>query len=221
MGHGGVDLLGGRRLDRHQRRAHNVLDPAQPRQGVFRPAQARLDEQRLVQRHQPILKLQRLVINRMLALKKEHGLDTICIYCNSMSTAIDLTDVAAETGLKIVTPLEVYRLAADQYRTIGLMAANCQSLAGIEKVIQEQNEAAQVIGAAMLEIAIEIEQKTDPRQIVRSLGLVNLIRFFEAADVEVLVLGCTHFPYLQSTLEGLTSLPILNPAAEMVRLCQT
>jgi glutamate racemase len=166
------------------------------------------------------LKLHRLVVNRMLEMKRNLGIETVCIYCNSMSTAIESEEAALETGMRVVTPLEVYRMGADQYRRIGLIAANCQSLGGIEKVIQEQNEAAQVIGAAMLEIAIEIEKKTDPRQIVRSLGIVHLIRFFEAADVDVLILGCTHFPILQSTLEGLTSLPILNPAAEMVRLCQ-
>ena len=166
------------------------------------------------------LKLHRLVVNQMLEMKRNLGIETVCIYCNSMSTAIESESAALETGMRVVTPLEVYRMGADQYRRIGLIAANCQSLGGIEKVIQEQNEATQVIGAAMLQIAIEIEKKTDPRQIVRSLGIVHLIRFFEAADVDVLILGCTHFPILQSTLEGLTSLPILNPAAEMVRLCQ-
>jgi len=166
------------------------------------------------------LKLQRMVVNQMLLLKETEGVDTVCLYCNSLSTAIDPEGAALETGLRVVTPLDVYRMSADSYRTIGLMAANCQSLGGIEKVIQKQNEAVQVIGTAMLQIAIEIEKGTDARQIVRSLGLVNLIRFYEAANVDVLILGCTHFPYLQSTLEGLTSLPILNPAAEMIRLCQ-
>lgn len=166
------------------------------------------------------LKLHRLVVNQMLLFKKAYGIKTVCIYCNSMSTAIDPQGAAEETGMKVITPLDVYREIADQYRTIGLMAANCQSLGGIEKVIQEQNHAAHVIGAAMLQIAVEIERGTDPRFIMKSLGLFHLIRFFEGAEVDVLILGCTHFPALESTLKGLTSLPIVNPGKEMVRLCQ-
>ena len=166
------------------------------------------------------VKLHRLVVNQMLSLKKEYDIKTVCIYCNSMSTAINPKEAAEETGMKIVTPLDVYRQIADQYRTIGLMAANCQSLGGIEKVIQEQNHAAQVIGTAMLQIAIEIEKGTDPRFIMKSLGLLHLVRFFESADVDVLILGCTHFPALESTLTGLTSLPIVNPGKEMVHLCR-
>lgn len=166
------------------------------------------------------LKLHRLVVNQMLLFKKDYGIHTVCIYCNSMSTAIYPKEAAEETGMKVVTPLDVYQEIADQYRTIGLMAANCQSLGGIEKVIQEQNQAAQVIGAAMLQIAIEIEKGTDPRFILKSLGLLHLIRFFEGTEVDVLILGCTHFPALESTLKGLTSIPIVNPGKEMVRLCQ-
>lgn len=165
------------------------------------------------------LKLHRLVVNQMLSFKREYGIHTVCIYCNSMSTAINPQEAAEEAGMKVVTPLEVYREIADQYRTIGLLAANCQSLGGIEKVIQEQNHAAHVIGAAMLQIAIEIEKGTDPRFIIKSLELLHLIRFFEGAEVDVLILGCTHFPALESTLTGLTSLPIVNPGKEMVRLC--
>jgi glutamate racemase len=164
-------------------------------------------------------KLQELVINHMLRMKNEQGIHTVCIYCNSMSAAINTDFVAMKTGMKVVTPLDVYRTKAQNYQHIGLMAANCQSLAGIEKVIKEENESADIIGFSMLQIAIEIERKTDPRQIIRSLGIVHITRFFEAADVEVLILGCTHFPYLQDSLKGLTRIPILNPAEEMVRLC--
>ncbi|MEN1761541.1 aspartate/glutamate racemase family protein [Anoxynatronum sibiricum] len=167
------------------------------------------------------IKLHRLVVTEMNRLKQDHGIQTVCLYCNSLSAAIDPPAAAKETGLRVITPLDVYRLGADRYRRIGLMAANCQSLGGIEKVILTQNEAAQVIGAAMLEIAVEIEKGTDPREILRSFGLLQLVRFFEAAAVEVLILGCTHFPYLKASLEGVTAIPLLDPAAEMVRLCQS
>ncbi|SMP65784.1 aspartate/glutamate racemase family protein [Anoxynatronum buryatiense] len=166
-------------------------------------------------------KLHRMVVNELNRLKQDHDIHTVCLYCNSLSAAIDPAAAAEETGLRVITPLDVYRLGADRYRRMGLMAANCQSLGGIEKVILTQNEAAQVIGAAMLEIAVEIEKGTDPREILRSFGLLQLVRFFEAAAVEVLILGCTHFPYLKASLEGVTAIPLLDPAAEMVWLCQS
>ena len=164
-------------------------------------------------------RLQQMVVQQMKEMRLQ-GIQTICIYCNSMSTAIHSKEAGEEAGVRVVTPLDVYRQTAHRYSRLGVLAANCQSLGGIEKVIQEQNEKAHVIGTAMLQLAIEIEKETDPRFIIKSLGLLHLIRFYEAAEVDVLILGCTHFPYLQKTLEGLTDLHLINPAKEMVQLCQ-
>ena len=52
------------------------------------------------------------VVSLLCAAQREHGCEKAFIYCNSLSGALDFQFVARETGLKIVTPLDVYRLLA-------------------------------------------------------------------------------------------------------------
>lgn len=48
------------------------------------------------------------------------------VYCNSLSAAVDFPGLAEETGMRIVTPLDVYRRLALRYRALGVIAANAQ-----------------------------------------------------------------------------------------------
>ena len=48
-----------RGFDRHQGRAHDILDAAELRERIFRAAKAGFEEDRLVQGEQTVLKLQR------------------------------------------------------------------------------------------------------------------------------------------------------------------
>ena len=50
------------------------------------------------------------------------------VYCNSLSAAVDFPGLAEETGMRIVTPLDVYRRLAPCYRALGVIAANAQLL---------------------------------------------------------------------------------------------
>ena len=69
------------------------------------------------------------------------------VYCNSLSAAVDFPGLAEETGMRIVTPLDVYRRLALRYRALGVIAANAQGLSGIEKVLLEANPALDLLGA--------------------------------------------------------------------------
>ena len=68
------------------------------------------------------------------------------VYCNSLSAAVDFPGLAEETGMRIVTPLDVYRRLALRYRALGVIAANAQGLSGIEKVLLEANPALESAG---------------------------------------------------------------------------
>ena len=72
------------------------------------------------------------VVSLLCAAQREHGCEKAFIYCNSLSGALDFQFVARETGLKIVTPLDVYRLLAPKYHSLAVIAANAQGTAGIE-----------------------------------------------------------------------------------------
>lgn len=140
------------------------------------------------------------------------------VYCNSLSGAVDFTALAAETGMRIVTPLEVYRSLAGRYQRLGLIAANAQGLSGIEKTLYTANPALELLGVSLLPVVLSIEEGQAPAQLVRQHRLAELAAWFQGCGMEALILGCTHFPYFKEALASQTRLPLIDPAREMVQL---
>lgn len=145
------------------------------------------------------------------------GCRKVFVYCNSLSSSVDFGPLAAVTGLAIVTPLDVYRALAPQCRRLGLIAANAQGLAGIERTLLSANPALDLLGASMLPVVESIEAGTPPEELVERHCLPELAEWFRRCGMEALVLGCTHFPYFKEALARRTSLPLIDPAEEMVR----
>ena len=148
----------------------------------------------------------------------DRGCRRAFVYCNSLSSAVDFGPLAAETGLRIVTPLDVYRTLAPRYHRLGLIAANAQGLAGIERTLLGANPALDLLGACMLPAVLSIEQGEDPAELVERHHLPELAEWFSRCGMDALVLGCTHFPYFREALARRTSLPLIDPAEEMIRL---
>lgn len=146
---------------------------------------------------------------------EERGIRDFFIYCNSLSGVFDFEAFAAERGVRVYTPLQVYRELGSQYTRTAVIAVNNQSTAGIERSLSERNPDAEVIGLGILPLITAVEEQRDPDEIVEAFGLPHLMRFFEVNGAECLVLGCTHFPYFREALEKHTSLPIVNPADVM------
>lgn len=148
---------------------------------------------------------------------KEDGIDKIMIYCNSLSSSVDFKRVSEEENIFIVTPMDVYRELASNYKKIAVMAGNNQGAAGIERTIVGASPDTFVIGYGSLSIVVDIEDNMDPKDIVAKHGLEELIKSFEKCGADVLILGCTHFPYFKDALSEITNLPIIDPVDEMHR----
>ena len=157
-------------------------------------------------------------VRRVLEEAQEQGCGKAFVYCNSLSGAVDFTAMAAETGMRIVTPLEVYRRLAPRYRVLAVIAANAQGLSGIERVLLEANPALEMLGACDLAAVAAVERAVPPGQLVERRRLPQLAEWFSLCGAEALVLGCTHFPYFKGALAGRTQLPLIDPAEEMFRL---
>ena len=76
------------------------------------------------------------------------------------------------------------------------------------------------LSAAALTVVLAIEQGEDPDQLVEHHHLAELANWFAACGMEALLLGCTHFPYFKEALARRTSLPLIDPAREMLELLQ-
>ena len=115
------------------------------------------------------------------------------VYCNSLSGAVDFPALAEETGLRIVTPLDVYRLLAPRYHRLAVIAANAQGLSGIEGVLLQANPQLDLLGACSLPVVLSVEAATEPSRLVEQHHLMDLAAWFAGCGAEALVLGCTHF----------------------------
>ena len=140
------------------------------------------------------------------------------VYCNSLSASVDFDALARETGMRIVTPLQVYRTLAPQYRSLAFIAANAQGLAGIERVLLDANPGLDTLSTAALPVVLAIEAGLPPEELVQRHRLAELADWFADCGMEALLLGCTHFPYYKEALARRTSLPLIDPAAKMLEL---
>ena len=152
------------------------------------------------------------------AAQAAHGCEQAFIYCNSLSGSVDFDAIARETGVAVVTPLDVYRALAPQYRSLAVIAANAQGAAGIERTLLLSNPDLTLRSAGILPVVLAIERGEAPEELVERHRLPELADWFAAQGAEALLLGCTHFPYFKEALGRRTRLPILDPAQEMLRL---
>ncbi len=145
------------------------------------------------------------------------GCGSAFIYCNSLSGSADFPVLSRALGIRIVTPMDAYGTIARQYRRLGVVAYNGQALAGIDTAMVRANPDILLQPAGIPEVTIDIEKGLSPDEIIRRRHLAELMAYLAACGCEALVLGCTHFPYLTDALRAYTSLPLLDPAEEMVR----
>lgn len=157
-------------------------------------------------------------IKKIIEKIKSNGIEKILVYCNSLSSAVDMEKLSKQEDITIITPMDAYKKIAINYNSLGVFAANNQGLAGIERTIVEKNKNCNVIGIGMLPIVLDVESKKSPKDIILDNHLDLAVKFFEKNNVEAIILGCTHFPYFENELKKYTDLKIINPSETMYEL---
>ena len=135
------------------------------------------------------------------------------IYCNSLSGAIDLEQVRSEAVVPVLTPLDLYAGVARGHRVVGVIAANGQSVAHIERSVLRGNPDALVVSHANLGIVQAIERGDAPEHIVQAQGLDRVLDAFMVQGAECIIMGCTHFTVLEGAL---AQWPVYNPDAALI-----
>lgn len=143
------------------------------------------------------------------------GVEDFFIYCNSLSGAFEFDTYAEEKGVRIYTPLQVYRRLGEKYMRVGVIAANNLSAYRIEDAFMQSNPDIYVIGSGNMSIVSSIERGYTPAEVVDRCGIRHMVEYMKECRCEALVLGCTHFPYLREELDKFCSMPVIDPADEM------
>lgn len=147
---------------------------------------------------------------------QQQNAHALFVYCNSLSGSVDFDNLSQELHFPIMTPLHAYQKIATDYHKLGIISANAQGLAGIERVLHQHNPSLRLWSLAMLPLVEAVECQKTPHQIATQFGFDHLVAFFEHNRVEAIVMGCTHFPYIVNELKKRTSLPIIDPARYML-----
>ena len=156
------------------------------------------------------------IIVKLINEIKEQQCSAIFVYCNSLSSVVDFDRLALENKINIITPMQMYRNLGLEYKYLAVMAANSHGLTGVENNLYLSNPELKVFGLSMLELVKAIEDKNSPDKIVADFDFENLFKYFEQTEVEAVVLGCTHFPYIKEELEKITKLSIIDVGIFMI-----
>ena len=156
------------------------------------------------------------IIVKIIQELKEKDYDAIFVYCNSLSSVVDFDRLAEKMNISIITPMQMYRNLGLEYKYLAVMAANSHGLTGVENNLYVSNPRLRVLGLSMLELVKAIEEGNKPEQIVEDFNFKKLFNYFELTNVEAVVLGCTHFPYIKKELEKISKLPIIDVGVFMI-----
>ena len=156
------------------------------------------------------------IINNHIDNIKEQNCNVLFVYCNSLSSSLDFNEIAKTKNIRIITPMDIYVEISKKYKKIGIISANAQGLAGIEKVMFQTNENIEMVGITLLEMVKEIEKCENVKKISEKFDFLTLIKYFNAMKVDAIVVGCTHFPYVKEEFKKLTNIEILDPGIKMI-----
>jgi glutamate racemase len=166
------------------------------------------DEQNDLQLNNP-LKLYEICLKKCLEFEQA-GVTTMVIYCNSLSSSINLSQLRSHTQLNIVTPLEVYMNLAGKIKKILLIAANSTGAVVPERIIRNSHPNVDIITIGYLYLVNRIEEFEDPVEIYKNSGLDYLLRFANRCDIDLIILACTHFPYITGELKKYTKINVMD-----------
>lgn len=140
----------------------------------------------------------------------------IVIFCNSLSTAVDLRKLERESSVPVFSPLAIYRRLPSLYSRVLVIAANGQALAGIERELISIGPRISVFGIAMLALVEAIEDDTPADQLVVRFGIQNIIDLASTLRCQAIVLACTHFTWIAPRVAALSRLSVIDTAQALI-----
>ncbi len=141
---------------------------------------------------------------------KNKGVSKIIIYCNSLSSSININKLKKEISLRIITPLDVYENIWTYWKNILLLTANSVWAILPERILRKNNKEVKIVSIWYLELVNSIELEEMPKTIISHLGLNDILKFSNNINIDFILLACTHFPYITDELKKWTKIRILD-----------
>ncbi|MGM0123890.1 hypothetical protein IGI37_001264 [Enterococcus sp. AZ194] len=158
-----------------------------------------------------------LIIEAMIKrLILEEQVAIFFIYCNSLSASVDFDALATKYQVPILTPFVFYKEVARKYSRIGVLSANAQGAAGIERVIVQANSQSRVYAISNLDWVDSVEKQIPLVEFGETQGVQESIQFFEKNQVERIIFGCTHFPYFFEEYQRRSTIKCLNADSYLI-----
>ena len=146
----------------------------------------------------------------------KNDIDAVFVYCNSLSSVVNFDKLQEEYKFPMITPMQMYRTLGVVHNYLAVMAANSHGLTGVENNLYIANPNLKVFGVTMLELVKAIETGKPEEEIIKQFDFQSLFNYFESTEIEAVVLGCTHFPYVKTELEQLSNIPIIDVGVYMI-----
>lgn len=153
---------------------------------------------------------------------KQEGAIALFLYCNSLSSAIDIERLKKKEGIPVITPFDSYEKIAKEHSNILLLAANSIALQKVEKALKEANPTIEILSLGYLQLVQTIEKIQEKQEIVKLTALAELFHFFHALPKKkrIVLLACTHFPHIKEEMQALSQYPVIDPAETMLDLLE-
>lgn len=161
-----------------------------------------------------IVRYSRQIVNFL----KNEGVKAIVIACNTAS-AYALEEIKDEIGLPIigvVKPGARTAVSVTKNKKIGIIGTEGTINSGLyTKVIKESDPSIEVVGKACPLFVSLVEEGWLHDDITDQIA-ARYLEDLKKADVDTLVLGCTHYPLLRSTVSRIMGegVELVNPAYE-------
>lgn len=166
------------------------------------------NEQNLLQLNEKE-KLYTICLNKCLEFKFK-WVTKIIIYCNSLSSSINIKKLRKKSWMTIITTLDVYYEIWKEYKNIFLLTANSIWAIEPEKILRESNFNIKISSFWYLDLVNSIENQKPTSEIIHQLWLKSLLNFSENTNIDLILLGCTHFWYISQELQKCTNVKILD-----------
>ena len=150
----------------------------------------------------------------------DRGFKTVMIFCNSLTTTLDMDRLKKLTPLQIVSPLDVYARIAHEWKNIFIIAANGHTVSSIESFMLARNPEMQLAGFSSLGFVKRIESTPDPQAAFDSFPFSTILETARQLNSQAIVLGCTHLSHILPQITAQSMLPVIDTGTVMTQLVQ-